>query len=417
MAARLLSVKCTDALWVGAREKPAQPGINKDAWVWRDGSSVPSSAWKRSPLILVSKGSIDQLVFANAAALALGRESTLALGSVAGSGIGQKWADPKQADIWFWNEAVQVPETQSARVQYIDNTFLKLSDEDLVLDVAFGKLSEGTPVNFVGTADASKAETLCSLSDCPGRHWTINDDGSIAPSASPDLALGMKQTEPNNFQGAEEECGFAGWEISGIGLHDAECALALPFACEVAELAADEVVWVSEGGSRQKLPTCWPDLAAEKFDELGRMDGWSTGDAVLRVETSLPSTPGCLFEAGGTYQGTFVGLVPSSDDKGSLSFRFAAGDGSKAKDKSDAVTAVISMAASDDRLPQDGEVHEFILKISAANHSIELIVDGVQVAAGDVPVREVARGRVEPARTLPRGERQVEVGVWGRGEI
>ncbi len=403
MAARLHSVKCTDALWVGAREEPEQPGINMDAWVWHDGSSVPSSAWKRSSLILVTMGSTHQLVFANAAALAAGESASLALSSVAGSGVGQKWAGPKQADIWFWNEAVEVPETMSARVRYIDNTFLKLLDDDLALDVAYGKVSEGTPVNFVGTADGSKAETLCSLSDCPGRHWTINDDGSIAPTTSPDLALGMVQTEPNNFQGAEEECGFAGSEIAGIGLHDAGCALALPFACEVADLAADELVWVEEDGSRHKLPACWADLAAEKFDELGAMDGWRYGDAVLRVETLLPSTPGCLFEAGATGLGTFVGLVPSTGDKGSLSFRFAAGHGAEDKDKSDAVTAVISMAASDARLPQDGEVHEFILKISVSNHSIELLIDGVSVAAGDVPVRKVARGRAERARKLQLG--------------
>ena len=121
MSARLSRVKCTDVLWVGAYESPAQAGINKEAWKWAsDGSPVASWSWKTSQLILVPKGSPDQLVFANAAALTAGESAALVLTSHPGQGIGEKYALPKRADRWLYIKAVPVQELKSARVKYVE---------------------------------------------------------------------------------------------------------------------------------------------------------------------------------------------------------------------------------------------------------------------------------------------------------
>ena len=382
---RLSRVKCTDALWVGAQESPAEPGINPGAWKWvADGSPVANSAWKKSPLSLVPKGQKNKLVFADAARLKSGEVTALTLASHPGTGVGKKFASPKSAGDWLYIEAVPVPESKSVRVQYVDKTFLKLVDENLVLDVAYGKLEKGIPVNFVGAADESQPGISTICAECSGRHFTVNDDGTIALTDKPDLVLGgFNQEEPNNWEGAEEECGMVGIEDKfSTELYDAQCATVLPFACEMPDLTVDEMVWIDGDASLEKIPVCWADLAAEKGASLGAIDFMRTDDVIIRVKTSVPSKPGCLFEAGGAGQGTFIGLALADGGSGPLHFRFTAGDGGAAKDVSDKDTAVISIPVSDKRIPQDGREHEFIMKISVANHSVGLLIDGIPVASG-----------------------------------
>ena len=65
--------------------------------------------------------------------------------------------------------------------------FIKLSGADLVLDVAFGKFAEGTPVNWVG-GDSDEKTYLAGGS----RDWQVNEDGSISLVKHPDLCLGVK---------------------------------------------------------------------------------------------------------------------------------------------------------------------------------------------------------------------------------
>ena len=65
--------------------------------------------------------------------------------------------------------------------------FIKLSGADLVLDVAFGKFAEGTPLNWVG-GDSDEKTYLAGGS----RDWQVNEDGSISPLKHPDLCLGVK---------------------------------------------------------------------------------------------------------------------------------------------------------------------------------------------------------------------------------
>jgi len=73
------------------------------------------------------------------------------------------------------------------KFHYVDNNYLKLANEDLVFDVAFWKMVEGTPVNFVGSG-AGHAKTKQGGG---GRDWELNHDGTISPKNNPHLALGF----------------------------------------------------------------------------------------------------------------------------------------------------------------------------------------------------------------------------------
>ena len=122
------------------------------------------------------------------------------------------------------------------------------------------------------------------------------------------------------------------------------------------------------------------DLVADKGQSLGRLDDFRRDDIIIRVNTSIPSQPGCLFEAGGMGRGTFIGTVEVSESE-SLFFRFTAGDGGDEGDASDDNTAVLMIPLPDARIPQDGKAHQLILTISVQEHRIQLIIDGTLVAA------------------------------------
>merc|ERR1711862_56657 len=74
--------------------------------------------------------------------------------------------------------------------QYVDNNYLKLFNQDLVLDVAFWQMKENTPVNYVG---AGRADAHTKLGG-GGRDWTLNNDGTISAKHHPHLVLGFSST-------------------------------------------------------------------------------------------------------------------------------------------------------------------------------------------------------------------------------
>lgn len=82
---------------------------------------------------------------------------------------------------------------------------------------------------------------------------------------------------------------------------------------------------------------------------------------------------GCLFESGGTGQGTFIGIVSNY-------FRITAGDGGDTNGASDSDTAVIMISLPDPRIPLDGNVHEVACIIKPSNGEILLFIDGAVVA-------------------------------------
>ena len=118
-------------------------------------------------------------------------------------------------------------------------------------------------------------------------------------------------------------------------------------------------------------------MVGSQGQSLGRLDEFREDSVVIRVKTSIPESPGCLFEAGATGAGTFIGLVGSP---GSLRFRFTAFEGGTVGDTSDVDTAVIVISLPDHRIPQDGKAHELIMTINVPEHTIQLVVDGILVA-------------------------------------
>jgi hypothetical protein len=211
--------------------------------------------------VLVKKGSPRQCVFTEAAKLKAGETASLALDSIPNVGVGEKFIDPKQYENWLYIETKAVPRSNSTRVRYEDGNFIKLADEDLVLDISFAKMIEGNTVNYVGARPGSSAKTK---EQGGGRDWIVNDDSTISVKHSPGLVLGMEQIEPNNFRGVEEECGTVGWEPENTDLNDAPCDAIIPFACEIADLKEDEIAWVEKDDKITKLTQCWPDEDSEK---------------------------------------------------------------------------------------------------------------------------------------------------------
>ena len=121
----------------------------------------------------------------------------------------------------------------------------------------------------------------------------------------------------------------------------------------------------------------WVQTATEG-QSLGNFDSFRNDDIVIRVQTSVPNQRGCLFEAGGQGQGTFIGVVEMPNE--SLQFRFTAGDGGKVGGASDDNTAALVIPLPDPRIPQDAKTHQLVMTIDVHAHAIQLVVDGILVA-------------------------------------
>jgi len=107
-------------------------------------------------------------------------------------------------------------------------------------------------------------------------------------------------------------------------------------------------------------------------ESLGAMSNeFLERDVVIAVRTSIPLEPGCLFEAGGTGSGTFVGVVQRVPG---VALRFTACEGT-AGSIADDDTAALTIQLPHPQLPQDGSLHELLMKVDVKAHSITLAVE------------------------------------------
>lgn len=154
-------------------------------------------AHPNTPLVLTIKGESNQITFST------DDLKTLKDGeSVSMDGIGLQYPDSKlkELDGWYYTEACAV-ENKSIEVQYLDNNFLAMKDEDghdLVLDVSFWMMESGNTVNFVRAGESEwswlKPKTWFQKTFLygGGRDWILNvDDGTISPKHKPYLVLGQ----------------------------------------------------------------------------------------------------------------------------------------------------------------------------------------------------------------------------------
>ena len=140
------------------------------------------------PLVLVNKNSEYQCIFAEAGQLKNGSTVSLTLSSHKGMGIGKMYTTERRAGPWRYIESAGCAAETSIRVRYEAENFIKLENDDLVLDVAFWRMEEGQVVNFVGGTNA-KDKTMLGGG---GRDWVINNDGTISAKHHPHLVLGTK---------------------------------------------------------------------------------------------------------------------------------------------------------------------------------------------------------------------------------
>jgi len=168
------------ASFTGSSVVSSQPvGINLS------GTKVhPKEATVNGGMILVEKGSVNQLVFDKAAQLKAGRPASLTLASHPSKSVGRMYSHEKRFGEWRYTESSLVDKGAAVRVALEGSGFLKLQDADLVLDVSFWKFNSGTAVNFVGgNAGRTRLEG-------GGRSWAVNDDGTISGKHHPHLVLG-----------------------------------------------------------------------------------------------------------------------------------------------------------------------------------------------------------------------------------
>ena len=102
--------------------------------------------------------------------------------------LGKRYFKERRFNEWRYIESscVSSDSNYAIQVQYVDNQFIKLANDDLVLDVAFWDMKEGTGVNFVGGVDFKKTKVPGG-----GRDWKLNDDGTISAKHHPHLVLGF----------------------------------------------------------------------------------------------------------------------------------------------------------------------------------------------------------------------------------
>ena len=140
------------------------------------------------PLALVRRGSPEQYVFEEADLLKGGSDVALTLRSHKGMGIGNKHLNERDHGPWRYIESDGCFAASSIRVRYEDQNYIKLTDRDLVFDVAFWTMREGNVVNFVGGTSTTNPTKAAG----GGRDWIINDDGTISAKHHTHLALGFK---------------------------------------------------------------------------------------------------------------------------------------------------------------------------------------------------------------------------------
>jgi len=116
--------------------------------------------------------------------------------------------------------------------------------------------------------------------------------------------------------------------------------------------------------------------------DLGDFSERSKLRTTFTVTTTIPQDKeGCLFEAGATGTGTWVGIVQREN---TYYFRLQAGEGTRVGDESDTDTAVIMVPLSSELIPTDGLTHIVTWKIN--NPGLELHIDGVETSTSHASV-------------------------------
>ena len=124
-------------------------------------------------MCLVKKGDKHQLRLKFAPNLKSGESVPALLGGVHdGMAIGRQYLEEKRYEEWRYTESALGPGA-GVQLKLERGEFLKLQDSDLVLDVSFWKMTEGTPVNFVG----GTGERTYQRGGKEGRSWVVNNDG------------------------------------------------------------------------------------------------------------------------------------------------------------------------------------------------------------------------------------------------
>ncbi|GMH65711.1 hypothetical protein TL16_g04269 [Triparma laevis f. inornata] len=172
------------------------PGVGVVAGVAQNNKADTVKGSGGPGMCLVKKGDKHQLRLKFAPNLRSGESVPALLGGVHdGMAIGREYLEEKIHGEWRYTESALGPGT-GVQLKFERGEFLKLQDSDLVLDVSFWKMTEGTPVNFVG---GNGERTYLKGGGQEGRSWVVNNDGTISPKNYSNLVLGaavpIKATE------------------------------------------------------------------------------------------------------------------------------------------------------------------------------------------------------------------------------
>jgi len=212
--------------------------------------------------------------------------------------------------------------------------------------------------------------------------------GDVAQADNADVSLSLVSSEKTHRKdlfklGTTTQFKFTG----GTGLwrapnHDLVRFVKSPFTCPAAlkdppVVKYNEVVEHYPGSGM-------PEVFAKGFPEqLGTLSESVRGsDAVFRISTFIPQDKeGCLFEAGGTVAGTFVGVVRRDND---FYFRFQAfRSGLDPGFVSGSGTALIMIKLPD---PRFSGWRTLVWTISMSRREIVLYVDGREVASATATI-------------------------------
>jgi hypothetical protein len=139
-------------------------------------------------MCIVRAGSVHALHFKNIVDIKAGRPALATFAGVHQSeGLGNESATETRHGEWRYIRSQLGPAEFAIDIQLVDGEFIKVTDRDLYLDVAFWSFKAGTGVNFVGGNNSSRSKLRGG-----GRSWIINSDGTISSKYHPEFVLGAK---------------------------------------------------------------------------------------------------------------------------------------------------------------------------------------------------------------------------------
>jgi len=106
-----------------------------------------------APLVLVPRGSSSQCILEHASLLKAGKIVNTTLLSHPGSAIGKMSSDEHLSSdrSWRYTESAILPSSEAIQIQYEESNYISLPEQELVFDVSYWKLTEGSVINFVGS--------------------------------------------------------------------------------------------------------------------------------------------------------------------------------------------------------------------------------------------------------------------------